>query len=82
MSIKLYCKMVYDDFNNYQIYKKTDSTCNNNVMNKIKKSTQKYQNILTKLEIVYLKKNSASTSNFNGLPKINKYALISKAIAK
>ena len=48
--------MVYDDFNNYQIYNKTDSTCDNNVMNKIKKSTQKYQNILTKLEIVYLKK--------------------------
>ena len=51
-------------------------------MKKIKKPTQKYQDILTKLKIDYLKKNSALTSNFNGLPKINKYALISKAIAK
>ena len=51
-------------------------------MNKIKKVTQWYENILTKLEIEYLTNFSASTSNFYGLPKVHKSALISEAIAK
>ena len=37
MSTKHYCEMVNDHLNNNQIYKKTDSTCENKVMKKIKK---------------------------------------------
>ena len=59
MSTKHYCKMVYDHLYNKQIYKKTDSTCDTKVMNKIKKLTQKNENILTKLEIDYLTNFSA-----------------------
>ena len=51
-------------------------------MNKIKKLTQKYENILTKLEIDYLTNFSASTSNFYVLPKNHKSPLISEAIAE
>ena len=69
ISTKHYCKMVYQHLYNKQIHKKTDSTCNNKVMNKIKKLTQKYENILTKLDIDYLTNFSASTSNFYVLPK-------------
>ena len=42
MSTKHYCKMVYDHLSDNQIYKKTDTTCGNKVMKKIKKLTQKY----------------------------------------
>ena len=45
-------------------------------MNKIKKLSQKYENILKKLEIDHL------TSNFYSFPNINKFALKSEAIAK
>ena len=48
----------------------------------IEKLTQNYQNILTKLEIDYLTNFSDSKSNFYCLPKIDKFALISEAIAK
>lgn len=48
-------------------------------MNKIKKSTQKYQNILTKLKIGFLTK-FFLTSNFSSLPKIHKSDLILEAI--
>ena len=41
---------------------------------KRKKLTQKYQNVLTKLEIDYLTKFSVSKSNFYGFPKIHKSA--------
>ena len=51
-------------------------------MNEIKKLIQKYENTSTKLEIDYLTNVSASTNNFDGLPKIHKSALISEAIAK
>ena len=44
-------------------------------MNKIKKLTQKYENILTKLEIDYL-------TNLYVLPKNHKSPLISEAIAE
>ena len=54
MGAKHYYKMIYDHLNDNQIYNKTDSTCDNKVMNKIKKRTIKYQNILTTLEIDYL----------------------------
>ena len=37
MSTKHYCEMVNDHLNNNQIYKKTDSTCENKVMKKTKK---------------------------------------------
>ena len=81
MSTKHYYKIVYDHFYNKQIYGKTDSTCDNKVMNKIKKLIQKYENILTKLEIDYLNF-SVLTSNFYGSPKIHQSAFISEAIAK
>ena len=67
--------MVYDHLNNNQIYKETDRTCDNEVMNKIKRLNQKYQNILTKLEIDYLTNFSASTRSFYNLPKIHRSAL-------
>ena len=51
-------------------------------MNKIKKLTQKYENILTKLKADYLTNFVASTSNFYGFPKIHESAFISEAIAK
>ena len=51
-------------------------------MNKIKNLTQKYENILNNFERDHLKVFSASISNFYGLPKIHKSALMSKAIAK
>ena len=51
-------------------------------MNKIKKLTQKYESVLTKLETDYLTNFSASASNLYCLPKSNKSALISQAIAK
>ena len=70
--------MVYDHIYNEQIKKKTDSTCDNKVMKKFKKLTQKYENILTKLKIDYLTNFSPSTSNLYGLPKIHKSTLISK----
>ena len=54
MTTRYYCKMVYDHIYNEQIKKKTDSTCDNKVMKKFKKLTQKYENILTKLKIDYL----------------------------
>ena len=83
ISTKHYCKMVYHHLCNKQIHKKkTDSTCNNKAMNKIKKLTQKYENILTKLEIDYLTNFSASKSNFYVLPKNHKSPLISEAIAE
>ena len=66
--------MVYEYLHDKQIYKKTDRTYDNKVMNKIKKLTQKYENILTKLEIDYLTNFSASANNFYGLPKIHKSA--------
>lgn len=44
-------KMVYDRLNDNQLYKKTDTTCDNKVINKIKKLPQKYQNIITQPEI-------------------------------
>ena len=43
--------MVYDHLNGYQMYKKTSSTCDNKIMNKVKKRIQKYPNILTMLKI-------------------------------
>ena len=73
--------MVYDHINDNHIFKKPDSTCDNKVMNRIKKLIQNLKNILTKLEIDYLTNVSASTSNFCGLPKIHKFTLISEAIA-
>ena len=82
MCTKHYCKIIYDHLDNKQIYKRTDSTCDTKVMEKIKKLTQKYENILTKLEIDYLTNFSTSTSIFYGLPKIQKSALISEATAK
>ena len=51
-------------------------------MNKIKKLTQKYQNILTKVKIDCLTNFLVSPSSFYGLPKIDKSVLISEAIAK
>ena len=51
-------------------------------MNKIKKLTQKYQNILTKVKIDCLTNFLASPSSFYGLPKIDKSVLISETIAK
>ena len=36
MNTKHYCKMIYDHINNNQIYKNTNSTCDNNVTNEIK----------------------------------------------
>ena len=71
MNTKHYCKMVYDHLNNNQICNKIDKTCDNAVMNKIKKLIQKCQNILTKVDIDYLTDFLASTSNFYGLPKIH-----------
>ena len=50
MTTRYYCKMVYDHIYNEQIKKKTDSTCDNKVMKKFKKLTQKYENILTSLK--------------------------------
>ena len=82
MCTKHYCKIIYDHLDNKQIYKRTDSTCDTEVMDKIKKLTQKDENILTKLEIDYLTNFSTSASTFYGLPKIQKSALISEAIAK
>ena len=38
MSTKYYCEMVCDRLNDNHIYEKTDSTCGNKVMNKIKKT--------------------------------------------
>ena len=49
-------------------------------MNKIKKLSQKYENILNKLEIDHLTNFSPSTSNFYSFPNINKFALKSEAI--
>ena len=50
-------------------------------MNKIKKLTQKYQNVLTKLEIGFLTKFLSLTSNFSGLPKIHISDLILEPIS-
>ena len=36
MNTKHYCKMIYDHINNNQIYKNTNSTCDNNVTNEMK----------------------------------------------
>ena len=36
MSKKHYCKMAFDHLNDNQIYKRTDNTSDNKVMNKIK----------------------------------------------
>ena len=36
MSTKHYYKMVSDHLNDNQIYKKTDNTCDNKLMNKVK----------------------------------------------
>ena len=75
-------KMVYDHLNNNQIYKKTDRACDKELTNKIIRLTQKYQNVLTKLEIDYLTNFSVSTRSFYNLPKIHKSALTSEAVAK
>ena len=56
--------MVYDHLCHKQIYKKTDSTCDNKAMNKVKKLTQKFENILTMLEIDYLKPFSSFNKKF------------------
>ena len=52
----------------------------NKIMNKIKKLSQKYENILNKLEIDHLTNFSASTSNFYSFPNINKFALKSEVL--
>ena len=49
-------------------------------MNKIKKLSQKYENILNKLEIDHLTNFSASTSNFYSFPNINNFALKSEVL--
>ena len=74
--------MVYDHFSDYQIYKKTDSTLWQQCNEQNKKTNTEVSKYFNQARNRLLKKNSASTSNFNGLPQINKYALISKALAK
>ena len=49
-------------------------------MKKIQELSKKHDNILTKQEKNYLSKNSFSTSNFYGLPKVHKSKQISEAI--
>ena len=73
--------MVYQHLNDTNTYQKTDSACDNRVMNKIRKLTQKY-NILSKDKVESLTNFCASNSNFYGLPKFHKSSIISEVIVE
>ena len=61
-------------------YKQTTKSCDNKVLDELKKLSIKYKDQLTKAELNYLTNFSCHTSNFYGLPKIHKSELLKEAI--
>ncbi len=63
-----------------ETYSELDENMDRQVINKIKKLTEEYDNCLTDKEKDYLTKFDYKTSQFYGLPKIHKSKLIIEAI--
>ena len=75
-----YKGMIYQHLNDTNTYQKSDSKCDNHVMKKMGELVQKYEPLLTKEEKKFLTKFSFMTSNFYGLPKVQRSEQINEAI--
>ena len=80
MNTTHYVSMVMDHLRDTSTYRKTKANCDNKVMAELKRMVTKHEKILTKQEANYLTKFSFTTSNFYGLPKIHKSAIIAETI--
>ena len=72
INTKYYLKMVSDHLNYETAYEMVKSTSDAKLMKEIAKIIEKYKDNLTKREKEYLISFSYNTSNFYGLPKIDK----------
>ena len=72
--------MISDYLNDETIYKMVESNYDAKVMKGIAKILEKYKDNLTKKEKEYLTSFSCNTSNFYGLPKIDKSTLVQNAM--
>ena len=72
--------MVESVFNNVEYFEPCDGNKSKDIFSKITALCKKHQACLTKDEILYLTKFDSKVSNFYGLPKVHKSALIKQAI--
>ena len=75
-----YVAMVESVFNDIEYFEPCDGNQSKNIFSKITAFCKKYKACLTKDEIAYLSKFDSKESNFYGLPKVHKSALIKQAI--
>ena len=71
MTKRHYKKMVYEQLNDNITYRRTNGSCDNEVMKELGKLVEKYKDNLMDKEIDYLTNFSYNTSNFYGLPKVH-----------
>ena len=76
MSKEHHMKMVYNQLNDPDTYKRVNPYHDKKVMTSLKKFVAKYNGNLTNKETDYLVNFKFRTSNFYGLPKVHKFKMI------
>ena len=74
-----YCSMVVKTLHDEETYKKTNENCDKKVFKDLEKLVAKFSNCLLKEEQDFPTKFSFSTSNFYGLPNVQKSKIIQEA---
>ena len=75
-----YRVMIYEHLSNQNTYQKLDKNLDTTIMEELKKLLNKHKIIFTFKEFKYLNEAEYNTSNFYGLPKIQKSQLITNGI--